>query len=159
MLFFRTSQERRPSTQVRQNDQRKKPKQKRGCRGGFKIKKKKRTVGEGIYNISRIELTKAELTTLDKGLKYAPTRNFNKFEMYVDIQKYTRKLNIKKYMLTKPPNIHTTELDTPGRIIHSNLRNKSLFNPPAQNNEHIEVFNRMVTQELNQLKFKRIYEP
>lgn len=78
-----------------------------------------------------IELSKAELLTLDKGLKYAPKRNLNKFEVYMDIQKYTRKLNIQKYMLNQTPSIKPNRVDTPGRIVHSQLRNKSLFNPPG----------------------------
>lgn len=109
-------------------------------------------MGQAIYNLSGIEITITELLTLDKGLKYAPKRNLNKFEMYVDIQKYTRRLNIKKYMLNKTPNTLNGRSDTPGRIVHSQLRNKSLFNPPFHNNEQIEVFNQMVVQDLEKLK-------
>lgn len=55
-------------------------------------------------------------------------------------------------MLNKPPMIQNARMESPGRIMHSNLRNKSLFNPQVHNNEHIEVFGRMVVQELDQLK-------
>lgn len=64
------------------------------CRGGHKTQKKKSTIGEGIINLSGIDLSQTELITLDKGLKFAPKRNLSKFDVYVDIQKYTRKLNI-----------------------------------------------------------------
>lgn len=96
---------------------------------------------------------------LDKGLKYAPKQNLNKFNLHVDIQKYTRKLNIKKYMLNKTvaTNVDNRGLiDTPGRVTHSQLRNKSLFNPPVHNNQHIEVFNKMVTQEVDKISVRRL---
>lgn len=105
-------------------------------------------MGEGIYIISGIELTRSELLPLDKGLKYAPKQNLNKFYLCVDIQKYTGRLNIKKYMLNRTPvenGGNGGRTDTPGRIMHSQLRNKSLFNPPVHNKQHIEVFNKMVT--------------
>lgn len=79
--------------------------------------------------------------------------------MYVDIQKYTRKLNIKKYMLNHTPNNKHDRVETPGRIIHSKLQNKSLFNPPVSNNQHIEVFNQMVIQDLEKLKIKKRSDP
>lgn len=70
----------------------------------------------------------------------------------MDIQKYTRKLNIKKEMLNKTPMGEKGRAITPRRVVHSQLRNKSLFNPSVHNNEHIEVFNKMVLQDLVKLK-------
>lgn len=43
----------------------------------------------------------------------------------------------------------------PGRIQHSALRNKSLFNPQVHNNQHVEVFNKMVLKDLEKLKIKK----
>lgn len=62
-------------------------------------------------------------------------------------------------MLSKPPSIQNLETEASRGIIHSSLRNRSLFNPPVLNNEHIQVFNRMVIQDLEQLKYKKISEP
>lgn len=55
-----------------------------------------------MFNISGVELTRNERKVLDKGLKFAPKRNLNIFDTYIDIQRYTRKLNIQKYFLNKP---------------------------------------------------------
>lgn len=40
----------------------------------IKVQKKKRPVGEGVFNLSGVELTRMELSVLDKGLKFAPKR-------------------------------------------------------------------------------------
>lgn len=79
MFFFGPAQMQKNSPTAQQTRKWEKPKHKRACRGGYKIQKKKRIVGEGIYNISGVELT------LDKGLKYAPKQNLNTFELYLDI--------------------------------------------------------------------------
>lgn len=55
--------------------EKKKPTRKRGCRAGYKKQVKKRTVGEGIFNLIDVPLTKEETIVLDKGFKYAPVRN------------------------------------------------------------------------------------
>lgn len=49
-------------------------------------------IGNGIINISGIDLSQEKIRTLDRGLKFAPKKNFNKFNAYVDIQEFTRKL-------------------------------------------------------------------
>lgn len=79
--------------------------------------------------------------------------------MYVDIQKYTRRLNIKKYMLNKPPVLERNVTENTGTIVHTQLRNTSVFNPQVSNNEHIQVFNRMATQDIERLKIKRMQNP
>lgn len=56
-------------------------------------KKENTNRGEYIYNLSRIPLNSNEIKVIDKGLKFAPTNNLNKFETYVNIQKYMRKHN------------------------------------------------------------------
>lgn len=38
---------------------------------------------------------------------------------------------------------------------HMSLRNKSLFNPPVSDNGHIEVFKRMVVQDLQNMELKK----
>lgn len=69
----------------------------RGRREGRrKIKKDKILLGIGIYNISGTNLWDDGLRVLDKGLKFAPVRNFNKFQTYVNLQKFVSTLNSKK---------------------------------------------------------------
>ena len=97
--------------------------------------------------------------TLDKGLKFAPKRNLNKFDAYVDVRKFVRKLNIKKYMLNQPVRNQADRNMDEGRVQYSTLRNKSLFNPQVPNNHHIEVFSKMVLKDLDSLKVKRIPDP
>lgn len=40
--------------------------------------------------------------------------------------------------------------------MHSNLRNRSVFNPPSSDNRHLEVFKNMVCNDLDQLKIKKV---
>lgn len=58
--------------------------------------------GEGIFNLSGQALTHEKIGVLDKGLKYAPTKNLDKFQNYIGIQKFVRKLNITKYTVGNP---------------------------------------------------------
>lgn len=58
-------------------------------------------------------------------------------------------------MLNKTPMGEQERVITPGRAVHSQLRNKSQFNPPVHNNEHIKVFNKMVLR----VKVKRMTDP
>lgn len=62
-------------------------------------------------------------------------------------------------MLNKPPAINGGRSEIPNGIIYSQLKNKSLFNPPVHNNEHIEVLNKMVLQDLEKLKIKKMKDP
>lgn len=74
-----------------------KKRQTRGKRGGRK-KKKESVLGKGIYNLSSSAFTDEELKVMDLGLKFAPDKRLNKFEAYIDHQKFMRKLNLKKIL-------------------------------------------------------------
>lgn len=65
-------------------------------------KGKKSVVGQDIYNLSSANLFSEEISLLDKGLKFAPPQKLNKFQTYMDIHKYTRKLSVKRYIMTNP---------------------------------------------------------
>lgn len=99
-----------------------------------------RTLGDGIFNISGINLTQHKLKVLDKGLKFATKKNLSKFDAYVDIQKCTQRLNIKKYMLSKPGEPPINRAIESNTIMHIALRNKSLFIPPRGNEGHVDAF-------------------
>lgn len=73
-----------------------KRKQARGRRGGKKKKKASKLLGQGIFNLSNVQFTQDELGVLELGLKYAPDKPLDKFEAYIDLQKFLRKLYIKK---------------------------------------------------------------
>lgn len=104
-------------------------------------------------------LTQEEIKVLDKGLKFAPIKNINKFNAYVDINKFIRSLNIKKYMLNNTGVGRGTKIPDNNGIQYSNLKNKSLFNPPPGNEGHIEVFKKLVLKDLQELKIKKVYNP
>ncbi|XP_040212329.1 uncharacterized protein LOC120943214 [Rana temporaria] len=76
----------------------------------------------------------------------------NKFQTYVNVQKYTRSLNMKKYFLSNPIERNSSGI-TPG---HSNLRNRSTFNPQYTDTRHLDVFRNMVCKDLESLNIKRV---
>lgn len=78
-----------------------------------------------------------KLRCLTKALKCAPKKNLNNFNTYVDINKFSRSLHTSK----PGEGITRSAPDTNG-ILFSNVRNKSLFNPPIGNDGHIEVFSK-----------------
>lgn len=90
--------------------------------------------------------------TLDKGIKFAPKKGLNKFETYVGVQKFIRKLNIKKYYALNP--VEKMVINNK----FTNLRNNSVFNPHVANNKYVDLFKKLVTTELEQLPIKRAYE-
>lgn len=132
---------------------------KRGRRAGRKLQKTKVPLDTGIYNISGTDLSEDELKVLDKGFKFAPVKNFNKFQTYISLQKFIRTLNIKRYFLSKAGKRsgHTGVTAPIGG--HSDLANKSVFNPPKNDHRHIEVFKNMVTSDLHEMKIKKIGDP
>lgn len=73
----------------------------RGKRGGKRVKRgnEKENLGQlnGVFNLSSKELNKEELLVLNKGLKYVPKAKLNKFQTFVDIQKFTRQLCLKRH--------------------------------------------------------------
>lgn len=103
--------------------------------------KNKRKLGEGLFNLTDITLTDQELYVLDQVLKFAPTKNMDKFETFVDLQKFGRKLNIKKHFAIKED---TNKAIPPEKYTHSGLRNKSTFNPKTSGHQFIDVFIKMV---------------
>lgn len=75
----------------------------------------------------------------------------NKFDTFIDIHKYIRKLSVKRHYLSKAgernfisyqPNAHTS----------TGLRNASMFNPPLASNSKVGIFRDLVLQELEAKK-------
>lgn len=106
-----------------------------------------------------VDLSRSEIRVLDKGLKFAPKCNLSKFDTYIDIRRYIRKLNIQKYMLNKPIANSSRRIYENRDIVNSQLRNKSLFNLSIDNNEHVDVFNQIVLQDLEKLRITKIRDP
>lgn len=74
---------------------------------------------------------------MDLGLKFAPKKSPNKFDTYIEIQKFVRNISIKKFFALNPGNRNESRADT---RVYSHLQNKSIFNPKILNNRHVEMF-------------------
>lgn len=98
------------------------------------------------------DLSREEILTLDRGIKFAPKKGLNKFEIYIGVQKLIRKLNIKKYYALNP--VERTAVSNK----FTNLRNNSVFNPHIANNRYVDLFKKLVITELEQLPIKKAYE-
>lgn len=123
----------------------KKTKRKRRQRGR-RLQRNETPVGTGIYNPSGIPLSNDET-------RVASTKNLNRFQTYVSLQKYIRNLNMKKYFLAYPiKNV------APVRV-NSTLRNKSIFNSLNADNKFLEVFKNMVSKDVDGLKVKKLTDP
>lgn len=118
--------------------------------------KRKRVIGEGIFNISNVELTKEEPQVLDLGLKYAPDKIIDKFETYIDLHKFARRVNIKKHFaIQKKSNQKENPDDEPEGYQHSALKNKSTFNLKPTGHHYVEVVKSMVENDIKHKQDKK----
>ena len=124
-------------------------KRKRGRRGRGRTKKKKSGLNDGIFNLAGVEFSEPELEVLQQGLKFAPEKNIDKFEIFIDVEKYIRKLNIKKYFAGKSTMNEGIKEDPVYQ--HSGLKNNSTFNPKKGMNHQIEAFKTMVQEDVREL--------
>lgn len=74
----------------------------------------------------------------------------------MNLQKFVRSLNINKYFFFCQ-NLLRAVLDPVGT--HSNLGNRSVFNPPNVDTKHIEVFKNMILSDLDSMKIKKARDP
>lgn len=105
---------------------------------------------QGIFNLSDVTFTLDELKVLVLGLKYAPDRDLNKYDIFIDFQKFMRKINIKKHFSRATPQL---EQEVP-YFNHTNLRNNLVFNPINPNSHFSEVFKTLVQQDLDEIQIK-----
>ena len=92
------------------------------------------------------------------GLKCGLKRPINKFDTYVDVHRYMRKLSIKKYFLNKTSN--PTFGNTNASVaVDSGLKNKSLFNPPNTATQHLDVFKGLVLRDMEKIIPKKGVNP
>ena len=136
-------------------------KRSRGCRSGRRTKeqqkkKSKRLRLGGIFNLTDTILTNKETNILNLGLKCGLNRPINKFNVFIDIHKYTRRLSMKKYFLNKYPN-SVNRVPTPAT--DSGLRNKSLFNPLVAANQPLDVFKGLLLCDLELINPKKDLNP
>lgn len=82
----------------------------------------------------------------------------NKFDVYIDVHRYIRKLSIKKYFLSNNHEVRNTKaIDTVG--IDSGLKNRSIFNPPQPANHQVEVFKQLILKDLDLLPVNKPLNP
>ena len=108
-------------------------------------------LGQGIFNLSSQVLSESEKLILDQGLKFAPPKGLDKFHTFMDIHKFVRKLNIKRYMAT---NTFYNQVDS-GIYTHSGLSNASLFNPPGNLAPSLKVFRDVLLRDLDLMEIKK----
>lgn len=113
--------------------------------------------GEGIFNLSGQPLTHEEIGVLDKGLKYAPTKNLHKFYTYIGIQKYVRRLNIKKYFTSNTAK--SNKMAQKKRSYIEPCKINQFINPPPKDNKHIDVLKQLVSKDLKDLKIQKKEKP
>ncbi|XP_075450781.1 uncharacterized protein LOC142491850 [Ascaphus truei] len=76
-----------------------------------------------VINISGITISEGEIAVLNKGLNFAPMNNFNLFNTVIDLQKYVRKLSLKKCFASKdkslpePPPLVDRDLTDPSQTV------------------------------------------
>ena len=97
--------------------------------------------------------TQDELSVLDKGLKFAPPKRLDKFGTFIDIQKYIRKINIQRYLITNP--IRNEPRAATSGTVHSGLRNPSLFNPSVPAAAAVNIFKDLVLKDLAEIPDRR----
>lgn len=90
------------------------------------------------------------MRVLDLGLKYAPEKSLDPFEVFIDLQKFVRKLNIRKFFAIKGEQEPQKENED-SIYKHSKLKNNSTFNPNTQQNESLITFKKMVEQDIRKM--------
>uniref|UniRef100_A0A8C5W849 Helix-turn-helix domain-containing protein n=1 Tax=Leptobrachium leishanense TaxID=445787 RepID=A0A8C5W849_9ANUR len=118
----------------------------------LKRKKGEEVNKKGIFNLSQKILTNTEIKVLNKGLKFAPTKQMDKFSMYIDLQRFKRKLSLKKYFL-KTPIINNTAVDQ-DKFVHTSLKNKSKFFPRHVISNEIKMFESLVSTDIDRMGIK-----
>lgn len=83
------------------------------------MRKEKTVNTAGIFNHSGVELTEDEQRVLCRGLKHLTPRGLSKFDTFVDVQKYIRKININRYLISNPVKNRVKFIED---IIHSRFR-------------------------------------
>lgn len=131
---------------------------KRGSRGGRRTQRRKKKIGKGVFNLSTKELTTQELSILDKGLKFAPQKRLDKFHTFIDIHKFVRKINIKRYIASNSSHsLHDFERAATSGTVYSGLSNPSLFSPPVPPAPTVTIFRDLVLKDLAKLPPKKIF--
>lgn len=77
-----------------------------------------------VLNLSATILSTSELSVLSKGLGFSPTNSFNMFQTLMDVNRFARKLTLRKHFLNSPDeepankeSVNNREEENPGRFV------------------------------------------
>uniref|UniRef100_A0A8C5QN04 GIY-YIG domain-containing protein n=1 Tax=Leptobrachium leishanense TaxID=445787 RepID=A0A8C5QN04_9ANUR len=121
---------------------------------------KLRELQAGIFNLSNVDLDESEISLLNKGLKFAPTKEPNDFALFLDLQRFLRKLSIKKFFYKKeesfkPEAPSIAETDIQEVLPHTKFKRKSTFFPTWEKVNNIKVFGDMLEEEFREINIKK----
>ncbi|CAJ0946809.1 unnamed protein product, partial [Ranitomeya imitator] len=136
-----------------------KTKTKRGKRGGKLSKKKTNKVTNNpqqVYNLSSHQLSGNEISLLQKGLKFAPTKQAKPFELYISMKKYLRNLALKKYFLKKEHISTNIRLCNTTEYVHTSLANASTFHPIQEYSKAFHSFDMLVSRDIRKYNTKNM---
>uniref|UniRef100_A0A8C5Q1A3 Reverse transcriptase domain-containing protein n=1 Tax=Leptobrachium leishanense TaxID=445787 RepID=A0A8C5Q1A3_9ANUR len=106
----------------------------------------------GIFNLSHRVLSDTEVKVLNKGLKFAPTNNLDKFNVYIDLQRFKRKLSLKFFFLKNP--IERDIRQNLGPTLHTPLKNPSKFYTRHVVSNEIKVFKNLIMNDIEKMSLK-----
>ncbi|CAH2291902.1 Hypothetical predicted protein [Pelobates cultripes] len=109
---------------------------------------------KGIFNLTGIPLTSEEIDLLSKGMKFAPNKKVNDFDLYIDLKKFIRSLTIKRHFLLHPSTTER-EIDTVSEREDYRFQPKSNFFPVQSKGPFLETFEHMVDQAFQSIAKKR----
>uniref|UniRef100_A0A8C5M9D4 Reverse transcriptase domain-containing protein n=1 Tax=Leptobrachium leishanense TaxID=445787 RepID=A0A8C5M9D4_9ANUR len=124
----------------------------RGCRGGKLVQERKKRQDKrsiGIINLSGHNLTQGQIGVLSKGLKYVPKQQGDTFNTFVDLQKFKRKLCLKRFFAKKPLERIITSTN---QYVHTTLKEKSQFYPRYMISKEIDTFDQMIQRDIRKLE-------
>lgn len=114
-----TGNEYRDTISQSENTRKGKKKTQRGWRKKLSLDIKEKDV---IINLSDTKKSDAQIRVLNKGLKFAPTPKVSKFEAYIGVEKFIRKICLKKYFLKNPI---LEQEEKPHKYVHTELKETS----------------------------------
>ncbi|CAH2296446.1 Hypothetical predicted protein, partial [Pelobates cultripes] len=117
-------------------------------------KKQEKNV-EGIFNLTEQTLSAEQTEILSKGLKFAPTTDFNKFDFFIDVNHFIRRLSLKKFFFRKEQSAITLQNKN---YVHIDLREKSTFFPKHMISDQMKAFEIIVMKEVDTITKTTMYQ-
>ncbi|XP_075207972.1 uncharacterized protein LOC142312872 [Anomaloglossus baeobatrachus] len=104
-------------------------------------------------SLDDLENCNHKISVLRKGLSFCPTKSANDFDLYLDFQRFIRKLTLTRhFQINKynPPNENVVQ----DSFQHTDLRLKSVFYSLQSKGHHIKTFNDLVLEDFKKLQNK-----